>query len=83
MATKRLTLELPVDQYDYLRKEADARRTTVSGLIRKLIEESRFGQIKEAVRREADPLYDRRGSFNGPSDLADNHDGYLYGRNKK
>jgi hypothetical protein len=39
MATKRLNLELSVDQYDSLRKEADAMKTTVSGLIRQLIED--------------------------------------------
>jgi hypothetical protein len=83
MATKRLTLELSVDQYDFLRKEAGVMRTTISGLIRKLIEERRLRLVKEFVRNEADPLYSRSGSFDGPSDLAENHDHYLYGRDDK
>jgi hypothetical protein len=83
MATKRLTLELSLDHYDFLRREADARRTTISGIIRKLIEDCRLSLVKEAIRREADPLYSRSGSFDGPSDLAENHNGYLYGRGKK
>ena len=83
MAMKRLTLELSVDQYDFLRREADAGRTTISGFIRKLIEESRLRLAKEAVRKGTDPLYSREGSFDGPANLAENHDHYLYGRDKK
>jgi hypothetical protein len=83
MATKRLTLELPVDQYDFLRREADAGRTTISALIRTLIEESRLRLAKEAGRRATDSLSNRSGSFDGPADLAENHDHYLYGREKK
>jgi len=80
---KRLTLELPTEQYDFLRREAEASRTTVSGLIRRLIDERRDFLLREAVLRETDPLYDRRGSFDGPADLAENHDAYLYGRDPK
>ena len=37
MATKRLTIELSVDQYELLRKQANTNGTTVSGFIRQLI----------------------------------------------
>lgn len=78
MATKRLTIELQVDQYEFLRKEAQASDTTISGLIRKLIEDLRFRLPEEARKNyQTDPLYKRHGSFDGPSDLAEHHDRYL------
>ncbi len=83
MTVKRLTLELPVDQYDFLRKEATTMGTTVAGLIRDLIDERRHRLFREALHQEADPLYSRQGSFDGPADLAENHDRYLYGLDDK
>ncbi len=83
MAMKRLTLELPTDQYDFLRKEATAMGTTVAGLIRKLIDERRHRLFREALHQEADPLYTRQGSFDGPADLAESHDRYLYSPDTK
>lgn len=79
MATKRLTIELPFDQYEFLRKEAIRLGTTVSGLIRTLIEESRT-EPSEAIKAAypQDPFFQRRGSFEGPPDLAEYHDRYLY-----
>jgi len=84
MATKRLTLELSIDQYEVLRKQANSTGTTVTGFIRKLIEEFRLRVPEEARRNyQNDPLYKMRGSFNGPKDLSENHDHYLYGRSSK
>jgi hypothetical protein len=83
MVMKRFTLELPADQYDFLRKEADSTGTTIAGLIRRLIDERRRRLLNEAVHQKADPLFSRQGSFDGPSDLAENHDRYLYGRKTK
>ncbi len=83
MPTKRLTLELPVEQYEFLRKEARSMGSSVAGLIRRLIEDRRNHLVKEAVQREGDSLYARQGSFDGPVDLAEDHDRYLYGRNTK
>jgi hypothetical protein len=84
MATKRLTLELSTDQYEILRKQANSTGTTVTGFIRKLIEEFRLRVPEEARRNyQNDPLYKMRGSFNGPKDLSENHDHYLYGRSSK
>lgn len=82
MVTKRLNVELPFDQYEFLRKEAAAKRLTISALLRQLIE-ARRGRASEDVRDvyQGDPLFDRRGSFNGPSNLAEEHDRYLYGSN--
>jgi hypothetical protein len=79
MATKRLTLEVPFDQYEFLRHEAAQRETTISGLIRQLIEECRV-RPTEAIgkRNPKDPFFQRCGSFDGPSDLAEHHDRYLY-----
>ena len=80
MPTKRLTIELSTDQYEILYKQAKAMGTTVTGMIRRLIDEFRF-RAPEAARKEyqSDPIYKRRGSFNGPKDLAEDHDHYLYG----
>ena len=81
MATKRLTIELSADQYELLRKQANATGTTVSGFIRRLIDEVRVRLPEEARKNyQTDPLYKRRGSFDGPSDLAEKHDHYLYRR---
>jgi hypothetical protein len=79
MATKRLTIELSVDQYELLHREAKEKGTSVTGFIRRMIDEIRL-RPKEEVRRnyKTDPLYKRSGSFEGPADLAKNHDRYLY-----
>jgi hypothetical protein len=80
MANKRLTIELPVDQHEFLQKEASARGTTVSALIRQLIQDRRARSPEEVrVIHATDPFSRRHGSFDGPSDLAEHHDRYLYG----
>lgn len=82
MGSKRLNIELPSDQYEFLRKEAAAKRLTISGLLRQLIEGLRTGpagNIRAGYRD--DPLSQRCGSFDGPSNLAEEHDRYLYGSN--
>jgi hypothetical protein len=84
MATKRLTIELSIDQYELLRKQASTNGTTVSGFIRQLIDDFRHRLPEEARKNyQNDPLYKMRGSFDGPKDLAENHDHYLYGRPSK
>jgi hypothetical protein len=81
MATKRFTIELPVDQYEFLRKQASTAGTTIAGLIRRLIDDFRLHPPKEARKNyQTDPLYKRQGSFDGPTDLAEHHDRYLYGQ---
>ncbi len=80
MAVKRLTIELPQEQYDFLRKQAIAEKTTTVGFIRSPIPECRTRIPEKTSRRyRADPFYRRRGSFDGPSDLAEHHDRALYG----
>jgi len=84
MATKRLTIELSVDQYEALRQQASRAGTTITGVIRRLVDELRFGPSEEGLKNyRNDPMYKRRGSFDGPKDLAENHDHYLYGRSPK
>jgi hypothetical protein len=80
MANKRLTIELPVDQHVFLQKEAAARGMTVSALIRQLIQDRR-ARPPEEIRAilPTDPFSRRHGSFDGPPDLAEQHDRYLYG----
>lgn len=79
MASKRLTLELSVDQYEFVRKEAAAEGQTISGFIRALIDERRASPARPREGYRDDPFYKRRGSFNGPKDLSVKHDKHLYG----
>lgn len=79
MTGKRLTLELSIDQYEFVRKEAAAEGLTVSGLIRALIDERRASPARLREGYRDDPFYKRRGSFKGPKDLSVKHDKYLYG----
>jgi hypothetical protein len=79
MATKRLTIELSVDQYETLQEQAKANGTSVSGFLRRMIDEFRLRPPTEAQKKyQTDPLYKRRGSFDGPENLSENHDHYLY-----
>lgn len=84
MDAKRMDIELPLDQYEFLRKEAAARGLTISRLLQQLIEASRV-RPSEDIRQayHADPLFRRRGSFDGPPDLAEEHDRYLYGTSSR
>lgn len=83
MAVKRLNIEIPWEQYEILRREAAIRETTVSQVIRDLI-----GGLKQPGRRrsgrklQGDPLYRMAGAFDGPGDLAEKHDAYLYERRR-
>ena len=79
MASKRLTLELSIDQYEFVKKEAAAETLTVSGFIRALIDERRASPARLPESYRDDPFYKRRGSFKGPKDLSVHHDRYLYG----
>jgi hypothetical protein len=79
MATKRLTIELSTHQYEILQREAKTAGTTISGCIRMLIVELRSRPKDQPFQNnQEDPLYKRRGSFDGPKDLAEHHDRYLY-----
>ncbi len=80
MGSKRLNIAVPWALYRVLRREAAARGTTMSGVIRNLI----AGLTRPVNRRSGrkpqdDPLFAMGGSFGGPSDLAEKHDTYLYG----
>lgn len=80
MPVKRLNVELPIEQYEFLRREAEAKKTTISQFLRDLIDQRKESSAKTAKRSYAkDPFFQRKGSFDGPVDLAANHDSYLYG----
>lgn len=81
MPAKRLNIELPIEQYEFLRQEAGAKKTTISQLLRDLVDQRRRSSVKAAKRNYAkDPFFQRKGSFDGPVDLAEKHDSYLYGQ---
>lgn len=84
MATKRLNIELPAEQHEFLQREANRTGTTIAGLIRSLIDDFRLRISQEASKNyQTDPFYNRRGSFDGPADLAEHHDRYLYEQTTK
>lgn len=84
MAKKRLNIEIEIEQYELLRKRASAGGTTVSGVIRELIDDIRNSLAKKAVKDyRSDSWYKRRGSFDGPSNLSENHDQHLYGKSSR
>ena len=81
MPAKRLNIELPIEQYEFLRQEAGAKKTTISQLLRDLIDQRKRSSAKAGKRNYAkDPFFQRKGSFDGPVDLAAKHDSYLYGQ---
>ena len=81
MPVKRLNIELPVEQYEFLRQEAEAKKTTISQFLRDLIDQRKRLSANAAKRNYGkDPFFQRKGSFDGPVDLAGKHDSYLYGR---
>jgi len=79
MPNKRLTLELLLDQYEFVRKEAATEGLTTSAFIRPLIDQRRASPPRLRENYRGDPFYKRRGSFKGPKDLSVNHNRYLYG----
>jgi len=83
MPFKRLNVEIPWEQYEALKREAAVRGTTVSAVLRDLI----AGLRKPAVGRgsratRTDPLYRMGGAFDGPVNLAEKHDAFLYGKRR-
>ena len=83
MPAKRLSMEIPWQQYEHLQREASARGTTISGIIRDLIAglEKRAGKPGTRKLRD-DSLYAMGGSFDGPASLAEKHDAYLNGKRR-
>jgi hypothetical protein len=76
---KRLTIELPLDHYDFLRRKALSEGTSVSALIRNLIDECRSHSTSNARKNyKDDSFYSRHGPFNDSADLSERHDAYLY-----
>ena len=76
---KRLNIELPEDQYQFLKNWAEAKRTSLVGAIRQAIETMREMSMSYNYREDA--LYKMDASFDSKlGDLAANHDKYLYGK---
>lgn len=71
----RLNVELDDDRYGYLRRRADREGRSMVSIIREAIDRLRASGTADA---EGDPMY-AVGSFEGPCDLAERHDEYLYG----
>ncbi len=83
MAVKRLNIEIPWDQYEFLRREAARQGTTISWIIRDLIADLKDPTGKAATRDlRGDPLYTMGGRFDGPVNLSEKHDAYLYGKRR-
>lgn len=79
MAPQLLHLELSPDQAAFLEREAAARGTTVAALVQTLITACQLCALSPGeTAPPVDPLVSRRGSFDGPQDLATAHDHVLY-----
>lgn len=71
---KRINVELEDADYRYLRERASREGRAVVAIIRDAIARLR----REGSDPHQDPMYEV-GSFDGPADLAERHDDYLYG----
>lgn len=78
MSIKRLTIQLPIDQHEFLQREAKRTGIAVTEPIRRLIDDLQLRSDEVSKVYQTDPLYQRRGSFDGPEDLSEHHDQYLY-----
>lgn len=72
---KRLNVELGDEDYRYLKERARREGRTLVAILREAVDRMRRADRPEA---RSDPMYEV-GSFEGPADLAERHDGYLYG----
>jgi len=72
---KRLTVEIDEAAYAYLRERASREGRTVVSLLREAVDRLRSS---DALDPRSDPMY-AVGSFEGPADLSEKHDEYLYG----
>jgi len=80
---KRLNVEIPWEQYETLRREASVRGTTISGVLRDLIAGlKQTGKGHGRRSRGDDSLYRMAGTFDGPVNLAEKHDAFLYGKRR-
>lgn len=83
----RTQVYFPKSQIETLKKAAKKQRTTVSGVLRELVErelEPRFHPKKKVQKDGFDMMFEvlkqvKRTGVKGPKDLAINMDKYLYG----
>jgi hypothetical protein len=71
---KRVNIELEDGDYRYLKARAEREGRSMVSLIREAIRRLRGS---EELDPRKDPMYEV-GSFDGPRDLAERHDKYLY-----
>ena len=76
---QRMTIMLPPKLKAQAQRRAKERKVSVSDLVRESLEATL--ESAETGRRGSDPLFTDETVFSGeaPSDLARNHDRYLYG----
>lgn len=77
----RTTILLPDELQRHARRLAKKRGTTLSGLIRKQLEQAVTENEAVNERRREDPLFSnwKPSKRKVPADLSANHDHYLYG----
>ena len=72
---KRLTIELDEADAAYLRERARRDGTSLVAVLREAIRSLRRADVADP---RSDPMY-KTGTFEGPSNLAERHDDYIYG----
>jgi hypothetical protein len=71
---RRINIELEDGDYRYLKDRAEREGRSMVSVIREAIRGLRGSEMQDP---RADPMY-QVGSFEGPRDLAERHDFYLY-----
>ncbi len=79
----RTQIYLPKDLFGNLKKHAQQGKKSVAQVIREAIGAFLEERARPAVRWSNDPITRSIGMVKGDTDLAENHDKYLYGWNKK
>jgi hypothetical protein len=72
---KRMTIELDEADFGYLRDRASREGRTVVSLLREAVQRLRGA---DGADPRSDPMF-TVGSFDGPKDMAERHDDYIYG----
>ena len=83
METATVTLKLPTQLYTRLQARAREERTDVVELLNRLVEKTDFAPAAQTPSTQAFQSILERATDLGVSDLAEQHDHYLYGVDKR
>ena len=77
---KRAQIYLEEDEYEALRQAAFKKRTSISAILRGLVQVSVIGRARKPAKRYAAGLLEMAGTLHDTKrDVAERHDDYLWG----